>query len=46
VEAKKIGIKNATKLKKTRLINEIDDKVLKLTEENSLPSRVSQINLH
>jgi len=33
VKAKKLGIKNATKLKKTQLINEIDDKVLKLTEE-------------
>jgi len=33
VEAKKLGIKNATKLKKTQLINEIDDKVLKLVEE-------------
>jgi len=33
VKAKKLGIKNATKLKKTHLINEIDDKVLKLTEE-------------
>ena len=33
VKAKKLGIKNATKLKKTQLITEIDDKVLKLTEE-------------
>jgi len=33
VEAKKLGIKNATKLKKKQLINETDDKVLKLTEE-------------
>jgi len=33
VKAKKLGIKNATKLKKTQLINEIDDKVLKLVEE-------------
>jgi len=32
-KAKKLGIKNATKLKKTQLINEIDDKVLKLLEE-------------
>ena len=32
-EEKKLGIKNATKLKKTQLINEIDDKVLKLVEE-------------
>jgi len=46
VEAKKLGIKNATKLKKTQLINEIDDKVLKLAEEKRLPSRVSQINSH
>jgi len=28
VKAKKLGIKNATKLKKTQLIDEIDDKVL------------------
>jgi len=33
VKAKKLGIKNATKLKKTQLINEIDDKVLKFVEE-------------
>jgi len=33
VEAKKLGIKNATKLKKKQLINEVDDKVLRLTEE-------------
>jgi len=33
VKAKKLGIKNATKLKKIQLINEIDDKVLKLVEE-------------
>ena len=33
VKAKKLGIKNVTKLKKTQLINEIDDKVLKLVEE-------------
>ena len=33
VTAKKLGIKTATKLKKTQLINEIDDKVLKLVEE-------------
>ena len=33
VEAKKLGIKNATKLKKTQLINEIVYKVLKLAEE-------------
>jgi len=33
VKANKLGIKNATKLKKTQLINEIDDKVLKLVEE-------------
>ena len=33
VKAKKLGIKIATKLKKTQLVNEIDDKVLKLTEE-------------
>jgi len=33
VKAKKLGIKNATKLKTTQLINEIDDKVLKLVEE-------------
>jgi len=32
-KAKKLEIKNATKLKKTQLINEIDDKVLKLVEE-------------
>jgi len=32
-EAKKLGIKNATKLKKTQLINKTDDKVLKLVEE-------------
>jgi len=33
VKAKKIGIKYVTKLKKSQLINEIDDKVMKLTEE-------------
>jgi len=33
VKAKKLGIKNATKLKKTELINEIYNKVLKLVEE-------------
>jgi len=33
VHAKKLGIKIAAKLKKTQLINEIDDKVLKLAEE-------------
>jgi len=33
VKAKKLEIKNATRLKKTQLINEIDDKVLKLVEE-------------
>ena len=33
VKAKKLGIKNTTKLKKTQLVNEIDDKMLKLTEE-------------
>jgi len=33
VKAKKSGIKNVAKLKKTQLINEIDDKVLKLVEE-------------
>jgi len=33
VKAKKLGIKNAAKLKKTQLINEIDDKMLKLVEE-------------
>ena len=33
VKAKKLGIRNATKLKKTQLINEIDDKMLKLVEE-------------
>jgi len=33
VDAKKLGIKNATKLKKTQLINEIDDKVFKMTKE-------------
>jgi len=33
VKAKKLGIKNATKLKKTQLINEIDDTMLKLVEE-------------
>jgi len=32
-KAKKLEIRNATKLKKTELINEIDDKVLKLVEE-------------
>ena len=29
----KLGIKNVTKLKRSQLINEIDDKVLKLVEE-------------
>jgi len=33
VKAKKLGIKNVTKLKRSLLINEIDDKVLKLVEE-------------
>jgi len=33
VKAKKLGIKNVTKLKRSQLINEIDDKVMKLTEE-------------
>jgi len=33
VKAKKLGIKNVTKLKKSQLINEIDDKVMKLMEE-------------
>jgi len=33
VQAKKLGIKNAAKFRNTQLINEIDDKVLKLTEE-------------
>jgi len=33
VKAKKLGIKNAAKLKKAQLINEIDDKVLKFVEE-------------
>ena len=33
VKAKKRGIKNVIKLKKSQLINEIDDKVMKLTEE-------------
>jgi len=33
VKAKKLGIKNAAKLKKTQLIDAIDDKVLKLTEQ-------------
>jgi len=33
VKAKKLGITNTTKLKKTQLINKIDDKVLKLTQE-------------
>jgi len=33
VKAKKIGIKYVTKLKKSQLINEIDYKVMKLTEE-------------
>jgi len=32
-ESKETWNKNATKLKKTQLINEIDDKVLKLVEE-------------
>jgi len=32
-KAKKLEIRNATKLKKRELINEIDDKVLKLVEE-------------
>ena len=34
-EAKKLGIKNATKLKTIQLINEIDDTVLKLEEKQS-----------
>jgi len=33
VKAKKLGIKNVTKLKRSQLINEIDDKVMKFTEE-------------
>jgi len=33
VKAKKLGIRNVTKLRKTQLINEIDDKVLKFVEE-------------
>jgi len=33
VRAKKLGFKNVTTLKKSQLINKIDDKVLKLTEE-------------
>ena len=33
VKGKKLGIKNATKLKKSQLVNEIDDKVLKLLKE-------------
>ena len=33
VKAKKLGIKNATNLNKIQLINEIDDKVLKLVNE-------------
>ena len=33
VKAKKRGIKIVTKLKKSKLINETDDKVMKLTEE-------------
>ena len=32
-EAKKPGLRNATKLKKSQLINETDDKVMKLMEE-------------
>jgi len=32
VKAKKLGIGNVTKLKKSQLINEIDDNVMKLTE--------------
>ena len=32
VKAKKLGIRNVTKLRKTQLINEIDDKVLKFVE--------------
>jgi len=33
LKTKKLGIKNAAKLTKTQLINEIGEKVLKLTEE-------------
>ena len=33
MKAKKLGIKNVTKLKRSQLINEIDDKVMKFTEE-------------
>ena len=33
VKAKKLGIKNAAKLKKSQLIDTIDDKTMKLTEE-------------
>ena len=47
VKAKKLGIKNATKLKKTQLINEIDDKVLKLVEEkqSSFKGFINQFTL-
>jgi len=47
VKAKRLGIKNATKLKKTQLINEIDDKVLKLTEkkQSSFKGFTSQFTL-
>jgi len=38
-EAKKLGLKNATKLKKSQLINEIDDKVMKLMEEKQFSFR-------
>ena len=47
MKAKRLGIKNATKLKKTQLINEIDDKVLKLTEkkQSSFKGFTSQFTL-
>jgi len=47
VKAKKLGIKNATKLKKAQLINEIDDKMLKLVEEkqSSFKGFINQFTL-
>jgi len=38
VQAKKLRIKNAAKLKKSQLINEIDDKVLRRLEEEKQSS--------
>jgi len=46
VKAKKLGIRNATRLKKTQLINEIDDKVLKLVEEKQSSFKGFTINSH